>query len=251
MVQVSVIGSGHVAHHFIKYFKTCEHIALVQVCARSFDSVKNSIDESAFVAQIKDLKAVDVVLICVSDSAIAEVSQQILLPNALILHTSGSQPLSVLSKHARYGVLYPLQTFSKSKPINFKEVPMCVESFQPKDLQVLKDFAAIISPQVYEISSEQRKILHIAAVFVCNFANHLYQIGNHLCEANGISFNLLKPLIIETANKINDLSPKEAQTGPAIRGDVKTMQQHVALLENNDMKNLYLLMSKMIKPNEL
>ena len=99
--------------------------------------------------------------------------------------------------------------------------------------------------------SEQRKILHIAAVFVCNFANHLYQIGNHLCEANGISFNLLKPLIIETANKINDLSPKEAQTGPAIRGDVKTMQQHVALLENNDMKNLYLLMSKMIKPNEL
>ena len=251
MVQVSVIGSGHVAHHFIKYFKTCKHIALVQVCARSFDSVKDSIDESVYVAQIKDLKAVEVVLICVSDSAIAEASQQIVMPNALILHTSGSQPLSVLSQQVRYGVLYPLQTFSKVKPLNFKEVPMFFESFQPQDLQVLKDFVAIISPQVYEISSEQRKILHIAAVFVCNFANHLYQIGANLCETHGIPFDLLKPLINETANKINDLLPKAAQTGPAIRGDVKTMQQHLALLENNDMKNLYLLMSKMIKPNEL
>src|SRR5690606_37403117 len=121
----------------------------------------------------------------------------------------------------RKGVFYPLQTFSKSKEVNFKEIPICLEAANHQDLEWLKKVANVISDKVFEIDSEKRKTLHVSAVFVSNFVNHLYGIGEELCKENDIPFDILKPLIAEVADKINYLSPEQAQTGPAKRGDLQ------------------------------
>src|SRR5690606_37608456 len=161
----------------------------------------------------------DITLISVTDNAIEQVSGAIPYNDSLVVHTSGTTALEVLNDKNRKGVFYPLQTFSKNKEIDFKEVPLCLEAENEVYLNELKNLAKQLSDNVFEISSEQRKSLHVAAVFVSNFTNHLYSIGNEICNENNISFNILKPLIKETADKINYLSPKEAQTGPAVRFD--------------------------------
>ena len=144
---------------------------------------------------------------------------------------------------------YPLQTFSKNKEINFREVPICLEAEKETDFQLLNIVAQSVSEKVFCIDSNQRKSLHVAAVFVCNFVNHLYQIGNEICEENKVPFEILHPLILETANKITALSPKEAQTGPAKRNDTKTINAHLNLLTNETQKEIYKLLTKSIIDN--
>lgn len=251
MFQVSIIGSGNVAHHLIKFFNHSEAFELKQVFARRYDAVSEMINPYQYINNIDQLHEVDALIICISDDFIEKISHDIQLKNTLILHTSGGQSIDVLSNHQHAGVLYPLQTFSKNKRVNLENIPLCIESKNQEDLDLLHAISSKISSQIYEVTSEQRKILHLSAVFVCNFANHLYQIGETLCEANQLPFELLVPLIEETANKVKYLSPKVAQTGPAIRGDIKTMQKHLDLLEQVKHKELYTLFSKMIKDNEL
>jgi predicted short-subunit dehydrogenase-like oxidoreductase (DUF2520 family) len=149
----------------------------------------------------------------------------------------------------RRAVFYPLQTFSKEKPIDFKSVPVCLEAENENDLQILKQLAHSISNAVYEINSEQRKALHVAAVFVNNFVNYLYQMGNEICDANAIPFEILKPLIQETANKIATLSPKNAQTGPAKRNDLKTIAAHEEFLKDENQAAIYKLLTQSLQNN--
>ena len=252
MAKVTIIGSGNVAHHLIRVFSENSEVELVQVFARNKQSLSGVVADELITDSFSELKPADVYLISVTDDAIAEVSEKLPFTGKLVAHTSGTQPLSILSGKNRRAVFYPLQTFSKGKKVNFKEIPICLESENADDLHLLENLAKNISDNVYDINSEKRKALHVAAVFVSNFVNHLYKIGSDICEQNQVPFAILKPLIIEVADKINYLEPKEAQTGPAKRGDIKVIETHLKFLENQpELQNIYqTLTQSIIKENE-
>jgi predicted short-subunit dehydrogenase-like oxidoreductase (DUF2520 family) len=188
-------------------------------------------------------------IIAVPDDAIASVSSKLPFKNRLVVHTSGSVALNALDDKNRKGVFYPLQTFSKDKALDFSTIPICIESENSNDFQVLDKVAKSISNAVFAVNTDQRKALHVAAVFVNNFVNHLYQIGNEICEEHQVPFEILKPLIQETANKINTLSPKDAQTGPAKRKDTQTINSHLNFLSNENQGTIYNILTQSIQDN--
>ncbi|WP_430400856.1 Rossmann-like and DUF2520 domain-containing protein [Flavobacterium sp.] len=247
MIKVVIIGSGNVAQHLIKVMQTAVNVNLVQVFARNKESVLHLIAEDKITSDYNAIKEADVYIISVSDNAIAEVSKNLPFKNCLVVHTSGTSELSVLDAKNRKGVFYPLQTFSKSKEIDFSSIPLCLEAESETDLLLLEQLANTITQKSYRISSGQRKSLHIAAVFVCNFANHMYTIGNQICEEHNVPFEVLQPLIIETAHKITSLKPEEAQTGPALRNDTKTINKHLEFLEYSNYQELYKLLTQSIQ----
>ncbi len=249
MKTINIIGSGNVAHHLVRALTDLSNYKIQGVAVRSLDKVADFFPKDLIVTNINELKPADITLISVTDNAIAEVSERISYTDSLVVHTSGTTALEILNNKNRKGVFYPLQTFSKNKEINFKEVPFCLEAENIDDLNELKSLAKEISDKVFEISSEQRKSLHVAAVFVSNFTNHLYSIGNEICQKNNIPFDILKPLIKETADKINYLNPKDAQTGPAIRFDQKTIKAHQDFLKNQNYKSIYNLITQSIQEN--
>jgi predicted short-subunit dehydrogenase-like oxidoreductase (DUF2520 family) len=246
MIQVSVIGSGNVAHHLVKAFKETSEVEIIQVLARNKGALSELLSPEQLISDWSLLKKVDVIIIAVTDEAIATVSNQIPFNNQLVVHTSGSVGLSTLNKNNRRGVFYPLQTFTKAKEVDYKTVPICLEAELAEDYQVLQNLAESISQNIYGVNSDQRKALHTAAVFVSNFVNHLYQIGNEICMKNKLSFDILKPLIQETARKILTLSPAEAQTGPAKRNDTETINKHLLFLTDENQKEIYKLLTKSI-----
>lgn len=249
MIRLSLIGSGNVAQHLIQAFSISTEIELVQVFARKPESVSHLIAEDKIISSFDELKPTDLTIIAVSDDAIASVSKQIPFKDRLVVHTSGSVAMDSLNSKNRKGVFYPLQTFSKSKEIDFKVIPICLEAENEEDYKTLETVAKAISHSIANIDSEQRKALHVAAVFVSNFTNHLYQIGNEICQENQISFDILKPLIQETANKILSLPPAEAQTGPARRNDTQTINAHLNFLTNENQKEIYKMLTKSIIDN--
>jgi predicted short-subunit dehydrogenase-like oxidoreductase (DUF2520 family) len=249
MIRVSIIGSGNVAQHLIQAFSKTTDIELVQVFARNVASVSHLIPIEKTTSDFGELKDVDLTIIAVTDDAIEEVSKEIPFSNKLVVHTSGSVSIESLDCKNQQGVFYPLQTFTKSKEISFEGIPICIEAKNEQDFRTLETVANAISNTVYKINSEQRKALHIAAVFVSNFVNHLYQIGNDICIENDLSFDILKPLIQETANKILMLSPNEAQTGPAKRKDTQIINTHLNFLKDDNQKEIYKLLTKSIIDN--
>ena len=247
MIKVVILGSGNVAQHLIKVFLQTEEVSLVQVFARQPNQLTHLLPTTKIVSDYQKIIEADVYIISVSDNAIAEVSFQLPFENRLVVHTSGSSDLSVLNNKNRKGVFYPLQTFTKGKKVDFTPIPICLEAENEQDYQLLEQLGNSISKKVFNINSEQRKSLHVAAVFVCNFVNHLYQIGNEICEANQIPFEVLHPLIKETAQKILELTPKEAQTGPALRNDTQTIEKHLDFLSNENYKTIYQLLTQSIQ----
>jgi predicted short-subunit dehydrogenase-like oxidoreductase (DUF2520 family) len=206
-------------------------------------SIPTEIDTTT---SLTDLKKSHIYIIAISDDAIKEFSKQLPIRNCLVVHTSGCVPINDLDNKNRKGVFYPLQTFSKERQLDYKTIPICLEAEHKEDLDLLKEIGLELSDHVEIIDSQKRATLHLAAVFVNNFVNHLYTIGYDLLEQESLSFDLLKPLINETANKINSIPPIEAQTGPAIRNDQKTIQNHLHLLNNNSDKDLYRMLSTII-----
>ncbi len=244
MLSVVLIGSGNVAFHLAKVLMTSKEINLRQVYGRDVSKWQHLKGKTEITNNLSDLATADIYIIAVSDNAIEEVSKQLATKNSIVLHTSGSTPLSVL-QHQNKGVLYPLQTFSKEKKVDFEEIPICIEGNSEETEETLRFFAEKISKKVFFVNSEQRKKLHLSAVFVCNFVNHLYYLGQQLCDESQLPFDILQPLIAETAEKIKLLSPFEAQTGPAKRMDTKTIEKHLSLLTNNP-KKIYILLTKSI-----
>lgn len=250
MIKVGLIGSGNVAQHLISVFRQTATITLVQVFARKKETLHGLIPEAMLTSDYSELKEADLYIIAVSDDAIPEVSAQLNFTNKLVVHTSGSSGMDVLNHKNRKGVFYPLQTFSKTKAVDFKEIPLCLESENDADYLLMETVAKAISDKVYRIDSKQRQSLHVAAVFSCNFVNHLYQMGDEICRENNIPFEILFPLIRETADKIKTLAPKAAQTGPAIRGDQKTIDRHLAFLKDNpERTTIYTLLTESIQNN--
>ncbi len=249
MIKVSIIGSGNLAQHLIQAFQSNPSIELVQVVARNPKTVAHLLDSNRIISDYIQLQEADLYIIAVSDDAIAEVSTALPFENRLVAHTSGTVSIDSLDPKNHRAVFYPLQSFSKDKIVNFKTIPLCIEAENKKDVPTLKLIANAISDAVYDINSEQRKALHVAAVFVNNFVNHLYQIGNEICDVNAIPFAILKPLIQETANKIATLSPKAAQTGPAKRNDISTIAAHQQFLTDEKQAAIYNLLTQSIQDN--
>ena len=228
MISVLLVGKGNVATHLYDAFLNADDIHVTQISSRYLEIIPQA----------------DVTIIAVSDDVITSISSKI--KNNFVVHTSGSVALNDLDNKTRKGVFYMLQTFSKDKIIDFSEVPFCLEAEHINDYKLLEKLAKSIGEKIYSINSEQRKTLHVAAVFVNNFTNHLYKIGNDICKENKVPFEILQPLIKETASKTEHLSPEKAQTGPAIRNDKKTIQNHLNLLNQNQQK-IYKTLTKSIQ----
>lgn len=247
MKTINIIGLGNVGFHLALGLATSSRFRLQQIAVRSLEKAQKEVPKELLVADINALQPADITIISVTDGAIAEVSALIPYQNHLVVHTSGTSDMEVLSDKNRKGVLYPLQTFSRGKEINFKTVPFCLEAQQKADMELLRDLASSLSESVYDITSEQRKSLHVSAVYVSNFANHMYTIGSEICREHGVPFEILLPLIRETADKVGYMSPKEAQTGPAIRFDEKTLREHEHFLTNKTYKEIYQLITESIQ----
>lgn len=195
----------------------------------------------------------DVYIIAVKDGVLADVAQQLAAEHdeRFLVHTAGSMPMETLPTNRR-GVLYPMQTFSKERIVDFKHIPCFVEAANEKDGELLHELAETLSESVYEANSEARKYLHLSAVFCCNFANHCYALAEKLLqEHGGLPFEVMLPLIDETAKKVHELSPKKAQTGPAVRWDTNVMEKHMQLLKDNpQLQEIYRLLSESVREGQ-
>lgn len=215
-IKVIIVGGGNVAYHLAKMFHELPQVDLLQLYNRSVFSSHFDTVEVIKTNEIKDLIPADVCFVAVADDAIAEVTKQ--LPfQKLVVHTSGNTPMNVINSKFRKGVFYPLQSFSKQKAVDFSSVPICVEAEHEKDYELLKNVASLLSQKVFEIDSEQRKYIHIAAVFANNFVNHLLYQSQQICKQHNIPFEILQPLIDETFLKAEKVSFYDAQADlPAV-----------------------------------
>ncbi|MCC8144607.1 MAG: DUF2520 domain-containing protein [Tannerellaceae bacterium] len=189
----------------------------------------------------------DLYIFSLKDAVLESVIRSVTPNKGLWVHTAGSMPLSVFEGHIeRYGVLYPLQTFSKERPVNFNNIPFFLETSLDEDADFLKNIASALSGNVSFLTSEQRSRLHLAAVFVCNFANHMFALGSKIVKEYGIDPAVLLPLIDETTAKIHSMSPQQAQTGPAVRYDENVIERHLSLLADEHLKIIYQTISQSI-----
>ncbi len=249
-LSVVLIGSGNVSTHLGKALEKSGN-NILQVYSKTSQAAKLLAAKlkSTFTTNLKELNPnADLYILSVKDDAIDSVLSQIKINNGIIIHTSGSVDMAVFeNKFKRYGVFYPLQTFSKTKKVNFKNIPICLEANNSNVYEQLYVLANQISTKIHDIDSNQRKKLHLAAVFACNFSNYMYTISDAILTQNGIDTELLRPLIIETANKIKNNSPREMQTGPAKRHDLKIIENHLKLLESfPEYHSIYQILSKSI-----
>ena len=249
-MRITLIGSGNVATHIGAALKNAGHQIIQVYSPNAFNAALLAYHIKAEpVSSLNEIYAdTDLFIISVKDDAIDDVAAALVLHQKPLVHTSGATPLQVLLKYTdQAGVFYPLQTFSKIREVDFRHVPMCIEGAY-EDLTIqLQQLAQTISNNVQLVNSHQRKILHLAAVFACNFPNYLYHAAQQLLAVHELDFNLLRPLITETAHKIEHQLPAAVQTGPAVRHDNKTMEAHLQLLQNSDMlQSIYTLLSQAI-----
>jgi len=248
MISVVILGAGNVASHLYRGFRAADNVTVSQWYNRSLDAISTYKNEVEITDNLNDLKLADVYILAVSDDAIAELSEKLPFEDRVVVHTSGGISVYDLDKKHRRGVLYPLQSFTKGTALNFEDVPICIETIHKKSYPLLKSLALSLGGPTQRVNSDQRRVLHLAAVFVNNFTNQLYRIGHEITESEGAEFDILKPLIKETARKLEDLSPLRAQTGPAKRNDKKTIKKHLKLLEaNNEHKKIYELLTASIQ----
>lgn len=244
MITVNLIGYGNVGSHLLAAFQKADAVKVLQVYTRSIP--KNLPKNTLFVTAFEDLEVADVTILTVHDDAIVEVSKKLPFRNTLVVHTSGSMSLKTVDDSNRRGVWYPLQTFTKGRAISLQETPICVEAETENDIKLLQTLADSISKEVHVISSEERKKLHLAAVWGNNFSNHLFHQAALFLDANNLSFDLLKPLLLETVQKLDTLTPEKAQTGPAVRGDQSTIEAQLKMLPEGISRELYTLLTKSI-----
>lgn len=250
--SVVFIGAGNLATNLAKalYYKG---FRIVQVYSRTEESARTLAQavEAAYTTDLASVAAdAQLYIVALKDAAFVRMLPEIVAgrENALWVHTAGSIPMNVWAGRVeRYGVFYPMQTFSRQRMADFRQIPVFVESNSAEDARFLKDIASALSGKVYEATSEQRKSLHLAAVFACNFTNHMYTLAAGLLEKYGLPFEVMLPLIDETARKVHELEPHLAQTGPAVRYDENVIGEHLQMLAGEpQMQELYKLISESI-----
>jgi len=247
MISVVIVGSGNVAQNLFNAFQKSADVTVKQVIGRNREHLAFVHDNALISTQFTSDISADVYILAISDDAISTVGENFKNLEGILVHTSGATPLNAIKSAKRPGIFYPLQTFTKGKIISFDDIPICIEATNNKDLEILTTLGKQLSKNVVEIDSEQRKTLHVAAVFVNNFTNYMYTMGSDVCAEHDLDFSLLKPLIKETAAKLDTLTPMQAQTGPAKRGDQKTLHNHLQIIKDKHQRELYTLLSNAIK----
>ncbi len=247
--KVVLLGSGNVAWHLARALYRAG-LDIVQVCS-PHRSHAESLAQKVHAKAETECSAVeagaDLYLLAVPDDKIREAAGQLPPTAGIVCHTSGMTPMDALSRFENYGVFYPLQTFSKKKAVEMQQVPFCLEAVTPEVYAALQTVAAKLSRQVYPVSTENRMKLHLAAVLVNNFTNHLFAEAEAFLAQSGLPKEMLMPLIRETVDKLHHLPAFEAQTGPARRGDRETVQKHLKMLENQEgLQDIYQLFSEQI-----
>ncbi|SHH09230.1 Predicted oxidoreductase, contains short-chain dehydrogenase (SDR) and DUF2520 domains [Chryseobacterium oranimense] len=234
-MQIVIIGSGNVAYHLAKAFRL-KGIPLAQIFGRNREELGKISEELNVPFSTEHLQDADLYIICVSDKSVENVSQLITKKDCLVAHTSGSLPKEILTGEYRKSSFYPLQTFSKSKELDYEKIPFFIEAENDQDQQLLIELASRISENVMESSYEKRKYIHLTAVFACNFVNHLFARAKEISDSQEIPFDYFLPLINETVQKIYEIDPKSAQTGPAVRNDVRVLELHEQLLKDESLE---------------
>ena len=248
--SITLIGAGKLATHLGKQLQKTG-LSIVGVWSRTGNSAKKlgTSLSCSYTSNLYKIPKADLYIIMVKDDAIASVAKKlssVVDPKALIVHTSGAVPSSVFMGHfEHYGVFYPLQSFSKKSAPDFKTIPFCIDANKKADSSKLVSLAKQLSNVVHLVDDEQRGHLHLTAVFTNNFTNYLQFISAQLLKEQRLPYSIMQPLLYETVRKLSDIAPREAQTGPAIRGDEKTMKKHSKLLEKQpEWRKLYELLSE-------
>ena len=254
MLKVTLIGAGNLATQLGKSLKKAG-VIISQVYSRTEDSAR-TLGELLDAEWLTDIKALrdeaDIYIFSVKDNVLCELISEACKGRGdkLFLHTAGSMPMSCFEgKALHYGVFYPMQTFSKTKDVDFERIPVFIESNSIETEDVIRSLANKLTQRVIRLSSADRKYLHLAAVWACNFTNYCYTVASDILGEHGIPFDVMLPLINETTEKIQKISPKEAQTGPAVRGDRNVMSKQLELMNGKeDLQELYKMLSKGINP---
>lgn len=251
--NIAFIGAGNLAWHLAPELENYGHkVSLVY--NRSKKNALTLIDRLYNASYKKNLNFsgsdIDILIIAVNDNCIKEIASEIIIPEqCCIIHTSGTQSIDILERSAalHYGVLYPLQTFTKGVRASFKDTPVFVEGNGEYAYKLLRDLTRQISKQVYRLESEQRSILHLSAVIASNFSNHMLTIAKSLMDEHDMSFDLLNNVVYSMVQKAFEIGPENGQTGPAVREDVATLQKHQKMLKGDrDLHKLYTLISNHI-----
>lgn len=244
-MQTVIIGSGNVAYHLAKA-SIQNGISIDQIFGRNEKELQKISSELNISYSTENLQDADLYIICVSDNSVEDVSKIIAKKDCLVSHTSGSLPKEILIGEYRKSSFYPLQTFSKTKNLDYKKIPFFIETENEEDQRILTDLASKISDNVMESTHEKRKYIHLTAVFACNFVNHLFARAKEISDAQEIPFDYFLPLINETVQKISEIEPKSAQTGPAVRNDKRILELHEQLLKDESLE-IYKTMNHSIK----
>ena len=246
MIRIGLVGTGNVAVALAREIRDHEALSLVQLIGRDQNKLPKDLFGVPFSNQFNSLPDCDVVLIAVSDHAIQKVSNQLPFTDAVVAHTSGASSIDLLSNHKNRGVIYPLQTFSKQQQLPWSEIPILWEGNNKEVNEKLKTLSQMLSPNTLQSDEKQRLSMHLAAVVVNNFTNHLYGEAYEFCKSNNMSFDLLIPLIEETTRKIKQNEPRKSQTGPASRGDLQTIQRHQTIPMTKELDDIYSLFTSQL-----
>ena len=247
-MKIVILGAGNVATHLAWALKNIGH-EISQIFSRtqlSAATLALQLDTD-YCASPALLKQADLYIYALSDNALEAVISEVNIHSGIHIHTAGSVNMNIFeARFDNFGVFYPLQTFSKDKDIDFSEVPIFVEGNNKNVTDKLFELAKSLTNKPFVATSDQRVRLHIAAVFACNFSNYFYTLASDILKNESIPFDILHPLIQETASKIQTLTPVDAQTGPARRNDTDTMQKHLEMIEDEDLKKIYSDLSERI-----
>ena len=250
MINITIIGTGRLSFHLMNEILNNKSLHLNQIYGRSKFRPKNITDEVEYVKKLDGLKNSDFYFIAVSDNEIEKISKKLSVNDGIVVHSSGTTDISVLSNHNHYGVFYPLQSFSYNRKLKFKKIPILIEGNTKKNLLKIKSLTKLFSKKVYTMNSKKRLICHLSATIANNFTNHMIMTAEKILNDNKINSEILKPIIKETFNKLNYITTREAQTGPAIRNDYLTIEKHLKELTDSDFLNLYKQITKNIKSDE-
>lgn len=241
MIRIIIIGLGNVGHHLALACTNQKQIDLVQII--SSQPAPTEFSDICFEKDIQQLKPADIYIIATPDDTIQSLDLNHI--QGLVVHTSGTKSLDQINAK-RQGVFYPLQSFSKDVIIDISTIPFCLETASKEDLTLLTEFTTLLSSKIYHIDEQQRKKLHLAAVFANNFTNHMIGLAQNICRDNHIDVELLNPLLAQTFEKLKQTTSKEAQTGPAVRNDTKTIQSHLNQLDDSK-KEIYRILTDSIQ----
>lgn len=248
-MKIVFVGAGNLATHLAQelFVKGNQIVQVFSRTRESADSLAQLVKAQSIISLSDIFTSADLYVFSVKDAVLEDLLSLMPITSGMWVHTAGSVPLNVFGQyHSDYGVIYPFQTFTKSRSVDFSEVPIFVEANTAHNLGDLVSLCKTLSSKVIELSSEKRKYIHLCGVFACNFVNHMYAVSENILSSQNLPFDVLLPLIDETACKVHQLSPVQAQTGPAVRYDENVISRHLALLEDKDQKQIYELLSRNI-----